>query len=80
MILILLVVLWQIARALLLRAKCLEDEEIYLFIKGRFENNSAVQRRIASHLGTCEKCREQMRMIQFGKELDEHLVEKNEPI
>ncbi len=76
MILVVLSVLWIIARAIILRGKCLDDEEIRAFVRGKIDGSSSEYQRMASHLGTCEKCQEQMRMIQFGKPLDEHLVEE----
>jgi len=74
MALILLYVIWQIGRQLYLKTKCVDDEDIYLFVKGKMDRQSGQYKRIAEHLLTCEKCRDQMRMIQFGKDLDEHLV------
>lgn len=76
MILIVLSILWIIGRAIVLRGKCLDDEEISDFVKGRVDISSSEYQRMAGHLGTCEKCQEQMRLIQFGKPLDEHLVEE----
>jgi hypothetical protein len=38
--------------------------------------NTCTVSSMAAHLGTCEKCRGQMRSIQFGKTLDEHLVDE----
>lgn len=75
MILIVLSILWIIARAIILRGKCLDDEEIRAFVKGQVDNSSSEYQRMAGHLGICEQCQEQMRLIQFGKPLDEHLVE-----
>lgn len=76
MVLVLLSIIWIIARAIVLRGKCLDDDEIRAFLKGQVANSSNEYQRMASHLGTCEKCQEQMRLIQFGKPLDEHLIEK----
>ncbi len=68
-------VIWFIARTMILRAKCLTDEEIYFFVKGKIEQGTTLHQRMAGHLATCEKCRQQMHMMQFGKELEDHLVE-----
>jgi hypothetical protein len=41
MILVVLSTLWLIGRAIILRGKCLDDDEIRDFVKGRVDSSSA---------------------------------------
>lgn len=47
------------------RRKCLDDRTIRDYLSGKFQQGSAESRRVITHLGSCEKCRERMTNFDF---------------
>lgn len=64
-------VVWEIIQ----QRRCLTDAEFSLFQKGNIDNHNKRTRRAIAHLGLCEKCQRKLQEKNFGKGIDEHLVE-----
>ena len=56
--------------------QCLDEATLRNLMKSRWkERNEAEYRRAISHLGICDKCAKKLEELNFGKNIEEHLVE-----
>ncbi len=56
--------------------RCIDDETLNNFRFGKLKKkNPTEHRRVISHLGICDKCAERLQNLNFGKEIDDHLIE-----
>lgn len=63
----------QVISQIISQRKCLEDETIMEYKKGRLPSDE--RRTVHYHLGICEKC--QNRMIDYdGDDIERHLLEE----
>ena len=75
LVLVFLVLVVRIFRMIYQTYRCPEEQLLRDFWYGRLENRPEVRRRVVSHLGHCEECRDRLHRIQKGLPLEEHLVE-----
>lgn len=75
LILILAFLVLRIGRIIYRTYRCPDPGLLRDFWYDRLENRPEVRRRIVSHLGHCEQCRDRLHRIQKGLPLEEHLVD-----
>lgn len=65
--------LWRIGRQIIQTYQHLDEETLRDFWRNRLKDEE--KRRVITHLGHCEQCRELFDRIRNGKPLEDHLVE-----
>lgn len=68
--------LWRIGKQIMRTYQHVDEDTLRDFWKGKLKRNEEDQRRVITHLGYCEECRELFDKIRTGKPLEDHLVEK----
>ena len=68
-------VLLRIGRQIWHTYQCPGEHALRDFWYGRMEKQSPEYRNLITHLGYCEKCRDELFRIQKGKPLEDHLVD-----
>lgn len=57
--------------------KHLEEADLYEYQYGRIPRGTRRYQHIITHLSTCELCQEQLRVIQAGKSIEDHLIDED---
>ena len=66
---------FRISRQIYQTYRCLDEGTLRDFWFGRLNNRAEEKRRVISHLGHCEQCREKLYRIQKGISIEDHLVD-----
>jgi len=66
---------FRIGRQILSTYQHIDEETMRDFWTGKLKKNEREQRRVITHLGHCEKCRDLFDRVRDGKPLEDHLVE-----
>lgn len=69
------ILFFRIGRQLFSTYRCIDRSTLRDFHYGKLQKHSNDHRRVITHLGHCEKCREMLHQISRGRPLEDHLVE-----
>jgi len=66
---------FRIGKQILSTYQHVDEDTLRDFWNGRLEKGSTEHRRVITHLGHCEKCRDLFDQIRKGKPLEDHLID-----
>jgi hypothetical protein len=72
---LLFLIVLRIGKEIFLSYQCPDEQSLKDFWNGRLRKGDSEYRRVVTHLGVCEKCRDKLDQIQKGKPLEDHLVD-----
>lgn len=66
---------FRMGRQILATYQHVDEETLREFWTGKLKKSDPEHRRVITHLGHCEKCRDLFDRIRDGKPLEDHLIE-----
>lgn len=64
---------WRIGKQIIRTYQHIDEDTMRAFWRNRLKDNE--KRRVVTHLGHCEECRELFDRVRKGKPLEDHLVD-----
>lgn len=76
--LISLLAVMRIVYQIILDRRCIDKKTFEKFRRGKLKDrDEGAHQRVIRHLGICEKCAKELENLNFGKPIEEHLIDKN---
>jgi hypothetical protein len=67
----------RIAYQIILDRRCIDERTFENFRHGKLKDRDEESyRRVVRHLGTCEKCAKKLEYLNFGKPVEDHLIDE----